>query len=210
MAFAPEVENDHLVIWYCTEKSLDFVLSPEISLVVEQPSLHDPDSLRVNVVHSAEHLCTDVVQILRIICRRSILVKCISTVKMVSTIQVHLLLDEHLSDLSEQFLTWIKDRHLREIDPFCSSHLGIRELFLERRRYVSCKGRKNRCHSKRALCSKNLLLKLFMIIHEALWKRSAPTVQITHPEPVEVCRATEEACEIFVGEAEFLIYPLPY
>ena len=129
---------------------------------------------------------------------------------MICAIKGSLFLYEHLSDSGEKFLFRIKNRDLREIDPISLSHLYIKEPFLKRRRHMSCKCRENRRHAERALHLQDLLLKLLMVIHKTLRKGAAPSVKISHPEPVEICRTAEETRKIFIGETKLLIDSLPH
>ena len=198
MAFAPKIKNHHILIRNRTKQSLDLVFAPELPFMIEQPALHYPHCGRVDVCHRAIHLSAHLGKVGRVICRRCILIERICRIEMVCTIQISLLLNEHLTDFCKEFLLRIKYGYFRKVHPFCLTYFSLRELLLECRRHMTCKCRQDRSHTKGAFCIKNLLLQLLMVIHETLWKRSSPTIKITHPEPVEISRATEETFKFLI------------
>ena len=57
---------------------------------------------------------------------------------------------------------------------------------------------------------KNLLLKFFMIFHKVLRKRATPSIEVTHPEPVEICWSAEETFQFAVSETKFIVDSSPY
>ena len=74
---------------------------------------------------------------------------------------------------------------------------------------MSGEGRQDGSHTQRPFLIENLLLQLFVPFHKALWKRATPTIQITHPEPVEVGRAAEECFQVLVRQAKLMVNPAP-
>lgn len=51
---------------------------------------------------------------------------------------------------------------------------------------MSGKGRENRRHAERPFSSQDFFLQRFMLFKETLGQWTAPTIEVAHPEPIEI------------------------
>ena len=112
---------------------------PELALMVEHPSLHNPYGLRVHFRHGVVNLGAYPFQIFRVVCRRNIFIECIGRVIMVCTINLCLRLEKQLADFGEHLLGRVQHIGFREIHPLRVLRLHVREFFDQCRRHVACK-----------------------------------------------------------------------
>ena len=208
-SFAPEVEDEHLVVRNSGEKCLYLRVVPEAAFVIEHPSLHYPHRFRIYFRHSVVYFRTHAAEICRVAGRRLVLVKGVGGVEMVSAVNLGLCLQEELAYGREHLFRRVQNESLREVNPIGVLELDVRVFFHKRRRNVSGEGRQDGSHTQRPFLIENLLLQLFVPFHKALWKRATPTIQITHPEPVEIGRAAEECFQVLVRQAKLMVNPAP-
>ena len=210
ITLAPQIQDKHPVVRHGREQCLDLPVSPKFPFMVEQPPLHHPYCLRVNFLHCMIDLAAYLGKIQGIICRRHVLIECVRSVIMVCPIELCLLFKEHLPYLCKQVFLRVEDTHFREIDPAGLPDFRIRKPRLECRRDMTCERREHRSHSETPLGSKNPFLKILVHVHETLGQWTFPTVQIPHPEPVEICRSAEEIFEFLISESQPAVHSLPH